>query len=178
MHLGRLSLAALVVAAALPASALAAPPANDARADATGLRRPAGAVEAGADHRLRARELVAEIGDPLRGISVDGDVAPDGARRAPRLRTDGVAHGEEVLAEGVLGRAVRIGRAMYAHPDAVASVRARVEAIIAAEGSITLARLRDELATSRRYAQALLEHLDAERVTKRLPDDSRVLRRR
>jgi selenocysteine-specific elongation factor len=76
------------------------------------------------------------------------------------------------------GRAVRVGRAMYAHPDAVASVRARVEAVIAAEGSITLARLRDELATSRRYAQALLEHLDAERVTKRLPDDSRVLRRR
>jgi selenocysteine-specific elongation factor len=76
------------------------------------------------------------------------------------------------------GRAVRVGRAMYAHPDAVASVRARVEAVIASEGSITLARLRDELATSRRYAQALLEHLDAERVTKRLPDDSRVLRRR
>jgi selenocysteine-specific elongation factor len=76
------------------------------------------------------------------------------------------------------GRAVRVGRAMYAHPDAVALVRARVEKVIAAEGSITLARLRDELATSRRYAQALLEHLDAERVTKRLPDDSRVLRRR
>jgi selenocysteine-specific elongation factor len=76
------------------------------------------------------------------------------------------------------GRAVRVGRAMYAHPDALASVRARVKTVIAAEGSITLARLRDELATSRRYAQALLEHLDAERVTKRLPDDTRVLRRR
>jgi selenocysteine-specific elongation factor len=76
------------------------------------------------------------------------------------------------------GRAVRVGRAMYAHPDALARVRARVESVIAGEGSITLARLRDELATSRRYAQALLEHLDAERVTKRLPDDSRVLRRR
>jgi selenocysteine-specific elongation factor len=76
------------------------------------------------------------------------------------------------------GRAVRVGRAMYAHPDAIAEVRARVEQIIGAEGSITLARLRDELATSRRYAQGLLEHLDAERVTKRLPDDSRVLRRR
>ncbi|HEX7300051.1 MAG TPA: selenocysteine-specific translation elongation factor [Solirubrobacteraceae bacterium] len=76
------------------------------------------------------------------------------------------------------GRAVRIGRAMYAHPDAIAAVRARVEAVIAADGAITLAGLRDELATSRRYAQALLEHLDAERVTKRLPDDSRVLRHR
>jgi selenocysteine-specific elongation factor len=76
------------------------------------------------------------------------------------------------------GRAVRVGRAMYAHPEALAAVRARVEAVIAADGAITLARLRDELQTSRRFAQALLEHLDAERVTKRLPDDSRVLRRR
>jgi selenocysteine-specific elongation factor len=70
-----------------------------------------------------------------------------------------------------------VGRAMYAHAEAIAAVRASVEAIIAAEGSITLARLRDELGTSRRYAQALLEHLDAERVTRRLPDDARVLRR-
>jgi selenocysteine-specific elongation factor len=75
------------------------------------------------------------------------------------------------------GRAVRVGRAMYAHPEALAAVRATVEAVIAADGEITLARLRDELQTSRRFAQALLEHLDAERVTKRLPDDSRVLRR-
>jgi selenocysteine-specific elongation factor len=67
---------------------------------------------------------------------------------------------------------------MYAHPDALASVRARVEQIIVSEGSITLARLRDELQTSRKFAQALLEHLDAERVTKRLPDDSRVSRAR
>ncbi len=75
------------------------------------------------------------------------------------------------------GRAVRVGRAMYAHPEALAAVRARVEAVVAAEGAITLARLRDELQTSRKFAQAHLEHLDAERVTKRLPDDSRVLRR-
>jgi selenocysteine-specific elongation factor len=76
-----------------------------------------------------------------------------------------------------VGRAVRVGRSMYAHPEALAAVRATVEAVIAADGAITLARLRDELQTSRRFAQALLEHLDAERVTKRLPDDSRVLRR-
>jgi selenocysteine-specific elongation factor len=75
------------------------------------------------------------------------------------------------------GLAVRVGRAMYAHPEALAQVRARVEALIAADGAITLAGLRDELQTSRKFAQALLEHLDAERVTKRLPDDSRVLRR-
>ena len=67
---------------------------------------------------------------------------------------------------------------MYAHPDAIAAVRARVEAIVGAEGAIRMARLRDELGTSRKYAQALLEHLDAARVTLRLPDDRRVLRRR
>jgi selenocysteine-specific elongation factor len=66
---------------------------------------------------------------------------------------------------------------MYAHVEAVEGVGERVRRIIGAEGAITLARLRDELGTSRRYAQALLEHLDATRVTRRLPDDRRVLRR-
>jgi selenocysteine-specific elongation factor len=74
------------------------------------------------------------------------------------------------------GRAVRIGRAMHAHPDAIAEVRAVAERIAAAEGTVTLARLRDELGTSRKYAQALLEHLDATRVTLRLANDARVLR--
>ncbi len=77
-----------------------------------------------------------------------------------------------------VGRAVRIGRSLYAHPDAIATVRERVVAIVEAEGAVTLARLRDELGTSRKFAQALLEHLDAARVTLRLPDDRRVLRRR
>jgi selenocysteine-specific elongation factor len=77
-----------------------------------------------------------------------------------------------------VGRAVRVGASMHAHPDAVDAVADTVRRIVAAEGSVTLARLRDELDTSRRYAQALLEHLDATRVTRRLADDRRVLRRR
>ncbi|MHB1837394.1 MAG: SelB domain-containing protein, partial [Solirubrobacteraceae bacterium] len=88
--------------------------------------------------------------------------------------------GEQARYLGALrasGRAVRIGRSMYAHPDALAEVQARVRGVIEAEGAITLARLRDELQTSRKYAQALLEYLDAARVTRRQPDDSRVLRR-
>ena len=83
----------------------------------------------------------------------------------------------EIAALRDAGRAVRVGRSMYAHPDAIADVRERVIEIIRADGSITLARLRDELQTSRKFAQALLEHLDAARVTLRRPDDSRVLRR-
>jgi selenocysteine-specific elongation factor len=74
------------------------------------------------------------------------------------------------------GRAVRIGRSMYAHPDALEEVAAIARRIVEQDQPLTLARLRDELRTSRMYAQALLEHLDAARVTLRLPDDRRVLR--
>jgi selenocysteine-specific elongation factor len=74
------------------------------------------------------------------------------------------------------GRAVRVGPALHFHPDALAEATRR--AIAAAEragGSITLGRLRDELGTSRKFAQALLEHLDGERVTVRR-GDAHVLR--
>ena len=37
-------------------------------------------------------------------------------------------------------------------------------------GEITIAQLRDELGTSRKFAQGLLEHFDAERVTIRRGD--------
>ena len=86
---------------------------------------------------------------------------------------------EAALAElRAAGRVVRLDRTMHIHREALDALRDRVAAIIAAEESITLARLRDELGTSRRYAQALLEALDADRVTLRLSDDRRILRRR
>ncbi len=43
--------------------------------------------------------------------------------------------------------------------------------------SIALAELRDDLGASRRFAQGLLERLDADGVTRRV-GDRRVLRRR
>src|SRR4051794_6875016 len=68
------------------------------------------------------------------------------------------------------GRAVRLGPAMHVHADALAAVTARLVAILRDEGTITLARARDALGTSRKYAQAYLEHLDAEHVTLRRGD--------
>jgi selenocysteine-specific elongation factor len=76
------------------------------------------------------------------------------------------------------GRAVRVGRNLWAHPEAVEAVAEKVRGIVEAEGSVTLGRLRDELSTSRKFAQAWLEHLDSARLTIRRPDDSRVLRAR
>lgn len=84
----------------------------------------------------------------------------------------------ELAALRSAGRAVRMGRGMHIHVDALAAVRTRVEAIIESEGEVRLARLRDDLGTSRKYAQGLLEALDAARITLRLPDERRVLRRR
>jgi selenocysteine-specific elongation factor len=50
-----------------------------------------------------------------------------------------------------------------------------VKAIVAASGSVTVAVLRDRMGASRRPALALLEYLDAQRVTRRV-GDARVLR--
>lgn len=51
---------------------------------------------------------------------------------------------------------------------------ARVTLHIKAHGKITLAEVRDLFRTSRKYAQAFLEHLDAEKITRRVGDE-RVL---
>jgi selenocysteine-specific elongation factor len=51
----------------------------------------------------------------------------------------------------------------------------RVIEHIKEKGTITVAQVRDMFAASRRYALALMEHLDERRVTKRVGDE-RVLR--
>jgi selenocysteine-specific elongation factor len=51
----------------------------------------------------------------------------------------------------------------------------RIVARIEREGSITVAQVRDMFGASRKYALALMEHLDERKVTKRVGDE-RVLR--
>ncbi len=64
------------------------------------------------------------------------------------------------------GRAIRVSQTLHYHPETLALVHGRVRELASETGgAITLARLRDELGTSRKFAKALLEHLDAERVT-------------
>ncbi len=75
------------------------------------------------------------------------------------------------------GQAVRVARNLHFHPDALAGLEARVIALCERDGSATIASVRDELGTSRKYAQALLEHLDGEKVTRRV-GDAHTLRRR
>jgi selenocysteine-specific elongation factor len=95
------------------------------------------------------------------------------AGREPPLDDD-----PELLAElRAHGRAIRLGPTMHVHPDALDEVHDLVVEIIERDGEITLAQLRDALDTSRKYAQAYLEHFDATKVTLRR-GEARVLRRR
>ena len=71
--------------------------------------------------------------------------------------------------------AVRVSGRLYAHAETVAEVSRRVVALLGERGSLSLGELRDELATSRKSAQAFLELLDRDRVTRRGADDRRTL---
>ena len=75
------------------------------------------------------------------------------------------------------GQAVRVARNLHFHPEPLAALEARAIAICERDGSVTIAGVRDELGTTRKYAQALLEHLDRTKVTRRA-GDAHVLRRR
>jgi selenocysteine-specific elongation factor len=75
------------------------------------------------------------------------------------------------------GRAVRAGRDLAFTAAAFAAARDAAVDIAGAGGSVTLAQLRDRLGISRKYAQALLEAMDANGITRRVGDE-RVLRRK
>ena len=76
------------------------------------------------------------------------------------------------------GRAVRVSKSLHYHAEVLDEIRGRlVEIAVRNGGAITLAQLRDELGTSRKFAQALLEHFDSEKVTIRRGDEH-FLRRR
>ena len=85
------------------------------------------------------------------------------------------ASAEVVRALAQRGDIIRVGDDIAFTKDAYATAVAMVREIIADGGSITVAQLRDRMGASRRPVLALLEHLDAQRVTRRV-GDSRVLR--
>jgi len=85
-------------------------------------------------------------------------------------------NGDEELLESLVERRVlaRLPGAVYFRAEDFDAAAEKIIAQARAEGRITLADVRDLLATSRKYAQALLEELDSRRVTRRVGDE-RVL---
>jgi selenocysteine-specific elongation factor len=69
------------------------------------------------------------------------------------------------------GDVVRVADGVYFAPDAWNALVRETLALIDSEGAITLARFRDHFGTSRKYAQATLEHFDRLRYTRRVGDN-------
>jgi len=73
------------------------------------------------------------------------------------------------------GEVVHVGAGIVFATVAYEQMVARIRERLQSDGPLTLAEVRDMFGTSRRYAQAFLEHLDARHVTRRV-GDARVLR--
>ncbi len=93
----------------------------------------------------------------------------------PEAMRDSGASAEVVRALARAGELVRLSEDVAFTPSAYADALELVKEIVAGEGSVTVASLRDRLGASRRPVLALLEYLDAQRITRRL-GDARVLR--
>jgi len=72
------------------------------------------------------------------------------------------------------GRVVEVGPELIYPAADYQEVVGKILDLLKASGKITVAEVRDAFSTSRKYALALLEHLDERKVTKRVGDE-RVL---
>ena len=107
------------------------------------------------------------------------------ARRSPTVAVAAEAAGlpardGQKLVDALVrrGRLVKVGEDLYYPPDRLEALMGRLASAMEAAGQLTLAEARDLLGTSRRYAQALLEHMDSEGMTLRVGDARRLRRRR
>ncbi|MBI2766295.1 MAG: selenocysteine-specific translation elongation factor [Chloroflexi bacterium] len=126
--------------------------------------RPAGIAPPGYTVALGERQQV-EADTFLAALAAGGASPPTEHLPSPALLS--------YLAEQ--GRIEDTGAGVVFDAATFAAMRRTVVAHIEANGSISLAEVRDLFGTSRKYAQALLEHLDALKVTRRV-GDARVLR--
>jgi selenocysteine-specific elongation factor len=93
----------------------------------------------------------------------------------PEAMREAGASAEVVRALARSGELVRLSEDMAFTRAAYEEALALVRAMVAAEGAVTVASLRDRMGASRRPVLALLEYLDAQRITRRM-GDQRVLR--
>lgn len=94
----------------------------------------------------------------------------------PSVKEAEAAVGADVLAALLdQGQLVKLSDEVLFLPQTYAAMIERVKQHIEKNGHVTVAQVRDLFDTSRKYALAFLEHLDAKGITKRVGDE-RVLR--
>ena len=72
------------------------------------------------------------------------------------------------------GQVVKVSNSVVFSPSAYNEMVEKTIAHIKVQGKVTLGEFRDLFNTSRRYAQAFLEHMDEKKMTRRVGDE-RVL---
>ena len=133
------------------------------------LEEREGAIAAPA-HRI-AVEPAGGPGARLLELLADHPFAPPSLREAMEQTGAGP---EVVRALAQRGELVRLSEDIAFTHEAYLKAVAVIRDLIAVTGSVTVAQLRDRLGASRRPVLALLEHLDSEKVTRRV-GDQRVL---
>jgi selenocysteine-specific elongation factor len=107
------------------------------------------------------------LGELVERLAADPLAAPD----ADELRR--LALGPSELARAARGgRLLRLSEGVYVGPAAPA---AAVDRLASLDAPFTVSAAREALGSTRRVVVPLLEHLDAARRTRRLPDGTRVL---
>jgi selenocysteine-specific elongation factor len=92
---------------------------------------------------------------------------------------DSELDGAHLAALRAAGRAVRVSPTLHFHADALAEAEGRIVELAGGPGgAVTLAQVRDAFGSSRKFATALLAHLDSSRVTVRRGDEHVVRRTR
>ncbi|QFZ21627.1 SelB domain-containing protein [Saccharothrix syringae] len=125
----------------------------------------------GVGGRAAGGELPPAVERAVAAVEADLAREPFRAPDAARLAELGLGH-RELAAAVRLGRLVRVADGVVLGPDAPE----RAVAVLAGlPGPFTAARAKQALGTTRRVAVPLLELLDSLGLTRRLPDDTRVV---
>ncbi|MSQ28727.1 MAG: selenocysteine-specific translation elongation factor [Dehalococcoidia bacterium] len=150
----------------------------------TRLRLPARAAGEAVDRLIREgviEERSAAVGLPEHQVIFDQAMerqAADlvaGLEREPYSPPDVEAEADFLAALVDQQRIVRVGDSIYFSAGVYGRMVEQVRAFLGEHQKITVAEVRDLFGTSRKYALALMEHLDEQRVTRRV-GDARVAR--
>ncbi len=150
-----------------------------ARLCAEGVAVDQGATVRLASHQVQLTPAQQQLAGALLELLETNPLAPPSLAEARQQlagrASDGAAIDDELLGALVLqGRIVRVSEDLAFTAEAYRRMVGQIVRHLEAHGKITVAEVRDLFGTSRRYVLALLEHLDRERITRRIGDE-RVL---
>lgn len=133
-----------------------------------------GALARRADFRCQPNEAqAAQLAQISAAFAAEPFAPPEWGELLRRLRIPAAEAGEYLLWLTENKRLARAGE-LYFSAEALARAEALCRELDGPDG-FTLAQARDALATSRKYVQALLEHFDEEKITRREGDIRRFI---